>query len=328
MSARLSPYTNDQIAAAIRVHVADGDVPEGPAPAAGSIPFRLAEYRVLQKERDREELRIKTVATDEYGAVGERPLSDYVAGVSLVERLRETRAFTGFGRVAADKIRPLQERKSLLWADQTRVNEWLPAYVVYGEGVFLRFREDRIQEWLARRAGGEPLGDERVAGLVPRFRQSYEATGNDTVLTPKLVMLHTLAHLLINRLTFECGYGSASLRERLYASTDADEPMSGLLIYTASGDSEGTMGGLVRMAKPGRLEPLIYRAVENARWCSADPVCMEMAEHGQGPDSCNLAACHACSLVPETSCEQFNRFLDRGLVVGTSEHPELGFFTA
>src|SRR5206468_9641320 len=43
------------------------------------------------------------------------------------------------------------------------------------------------------------------------------------------------------------GRGSASLRERLYCDfTDAKPPMQGILIYTASGDSEGSMGGLVR----------------------------------------------------------------------------------
>ena len=33
-----------------------------------------------------------------------------------------------------------------------------------------------------------------------------------------------------------------------------------------------------------------------------------------------------CALVPETACEVFNRFLDRGLVVGTLTEPEIGFF--
>ena len=80
--------------------------------------------------------------------------------------------------------------------------------------------------------------------------------------------------------------------------------MAGLLIYTAAGDVEGTLGGLVRMGKPGVLELVIRRAVRKAHWCSSDPVCMEIgASGGQGPDSCNLAACHNCGLIPETSCE-------------------------
>jgi len=100
--------------------------------------------------------------------------------------------------------------------------------------------------------------------------------------------------------------------------------MAGILIYTAAGDAEGTMGGLVRMGRPGPLEPVIDRALSNARWCSADPVCAETA--GQGPDSSNLAACHNCALVPETACEEFNRFLDRALVVPTVRNPTFAFF--
>jgi hypothetical protein len=147
-------------------------------------------------------------------------------------------------------------------------------------------------------------------------------------LGPRFVMLHTLGHLLINELIFACGYSSASLRERLYVSTAQGREMAGLLIYTAAGDSEGTMGGLVRMARPDPLRSVFASAISNARWCSTDPVCMDAGEKGQGPDSCNLAACHGCGLLPETSCEEFNRFLDRGLVIGTFTEPGLGYFSS
>ena len=100
-----------------------------------------------------------------------------------------------------------------------------------------------------------------------------------------------------------------------------------MLIYTAAGDSEGTMGGLVRMGKPGNLEPTILSALERAQWCSSDPVCMELGEKGQGPGSMNLAACHSCGLLPETACETFNRFLDRALVTGSPTNPSLGFLS-
>jgi hypothetical protein len=103
--------------------------------------------------------------------------------------------------------------------------------------------------------------------------------------------------------------------------------MAGVLIYTAAGDAEGTMGGLVRMGKPGYLEPTLRAALRDATWCSADPVCMELGTRaGQGPDSCNVAACHNCALVPETACEEFNRFLDRGVVIGTLEETSIAFF--
>ena len=103
--------------------------------------------------------------------------------------------------------------------------------------------------------------------------------------------------------------------------------MAGILIYTAAGDAEGTMGGLVRMGKQGYFEPMVLKALEKASWCSADPVCMEMGGRGgQGPDNCNLAACHNCGLVPETACEEFNRFLDRALVIGSLDSSDIGYF--
>ena len=99
--------------------------------------------------------------------------------------------------------------------------------------------------------------------------------------------------------------------------------MTGLLIYTADGDSEGTMGGLVRMGEQGVIETVFHNAIENARWCSADPVCTEIGKRdGQGLEKINLAACHNCCLLAETSCEEFNRLLDRGVLIDK----EFGFF--
>ena len=98
-----------------------------------------------------------------------------------------------------------------------------------------------------------------------------------------------------------------------------------MLVYTASGDSEGSLGGLVRQGEPGRIEDLIREAIQNAVWCSSDPVCIQSL--GQGPESCNLAACHNCALLPETCCENGNRLLDRGVVVGSLEDRTMGFFS-
>ena len=140
------------------------------------------------------------------------------------------------------------------------------------------------------------------------------------------MMIHTLAHAMIKELTFSCGYGSAALRERLYCNIENPNlPMNGILIYTASGDSEGTLGGLVREADPGRFERLVEDALRRSQWCSNDPVCMESP--GDGAASSNLAACHGCVLLPETSCEEGNRLLDRGLLVGSrSRNRSIRFF--
>ncbi len=187
---------------------------------------------------------------------------------------------------------------------------------------------DAVEYFVAERLKREAYAVDVMRGTRYPERAVWLERGlREKNLNPRFVLLHTLAHLLMNRLTFECGSSSASLRERLYVSNHPSAPMAGLLIYTANGDSEGTVGGLVRMGKPGRLEPVIRRALEQADWCSADPVCREMgARSGQVLDSCNLAACHGCALVPETSCEEFNRFLDRTLVIGDINNPGFSFF--
>ncbi|OQQ25924.1 hypothetical protein A6410_18795 [Prescottella equi] len=251
-------------------------------------------------------------------------LKPYLGRVRSVDVLRETRALRGFTRVRDDVLK-LSTGKALLRREPlTPVQDWLPAYVVKGEGIYLELDPQRLAAWEARadvQARADTIAD--LYGKVASQRGLQ-----DRALGPRFVLLHTLGHLLINELVFACGYSSASLRERLYVSTSPGREMAGLLIYTAAGDSEGTMGGLVRMARADNLRAVLASAISDARWCSTDPVCMDAGEKGQGPDSCNLAACHGCALLPETSCEEFNRFLDRGLVVGTFAQPTLGYFSS
>jgi hypothetical protein len=140
------------------------------------------------------------------------------------------------------------------------------------------------------------------------------------------LLVHSLAHILINQLVFDCGYSTASLRERLYVSADSAAPMAAFMIYTAAGDAEGTLGGLVRLGHPERFGPVVGRALGRASWCSADPVCSEHLG-GQGSKLANLAACHACVLLPETSCETINQGLDRAMVIGTPDDRERGFMS-
>ena len=282
--------------------------------------FRRAEYPVLKAERNDKFLTIKQANLNEYKS----DLGKYFSRIMLVSKLRETRVLSGFTRVVAENNQNRDQRQALLCKKIPPHHErWLPAYTVFGEGLFFEFSEERLQIWESRKDVTV-----RVSPLIERNKEIQEKRHiHGREISPRFVLLHTVAHLLMNRLVFECGYSSAALRERIYTSIAAESPMAGILIYTADGDSEGTMGGLVRMGKPGKLEPVILRAIENAKWCSADPVCMELGESkGQGPDSSNLAACHNCALVPETACEEFNRFLDRGVVVGDFENRVTGYF--
>jgi hypothetical protein len=238
-------------------------------------------------------------------------LSRRVGRVVLADRLREVRALSGFSRVSPEA--------TFVPVDTTRTKRWLPAVEVYGEGVFLTLDQRELDAWEA-----DPAVVRRVDGIRADLEKSFQRdrlghlTGE--TLSPRFVLLHTLAHLLIRQLSFESGYTTASLRERVYARPEQGQ--HGILVYTAAGDAEGTLGGLVRQGEPSRLAETLLRTVEAAAWCSADPLC---AEHtGQGFGNLNRAACHACGLLPETSCEAGNTLLDRVLVVGGERTP--GFF--
>jgi hypothetical protein len=280
--------------------------------------FRREEFNVLRSARNEQELKIRSYDIAEYAD----DITRIFSRITLIDKLRETRALYGFTRIVPETNQELKALKSLLRRNSSNAS-WLPAYVVYGEGIFLELNEDRLGAWLM--ANGSALKER----LHPSIKRNAQERGKRELkgkpISERLFLVHTFAHLLIRRLTFECGYSAASLRERLYVADDPDAPMAALLIYTASGDAEGTMGGLVRMGKPGLLEPVIRKAIEGAQWCSSDPVCMELGDKA-GHMGNNLAACHSCVLLPETACEEFNQFLDRAVCVGNMAQRSLGYF--
>jgi hypothetical protein len=100
--------------------------------------------------------------------------------------------------------------------------------------------------------------------------------------------------------------------------------MAGLLLYTATSDSAGSLGGIVAQGEPDRLAHTLQAALARTAWCSNDPLCME--SEAAGVDNVNLAACHACVLLPETSCETNNSFLDRAMLIGTPTGTVPGYF--
>jgi hypothetical protein len=232
----------------------------------------------------------------------------------LVKRLREVRALKAFTRIA-DPESSSEGHEAALSLTPT---DWLPAMEVHGEGVFVRLDENRLDDWARQVA---------VAARVERMRTNHDralreratdpAEVPSSPATPRMVLLHTLAHVLINEWSLAAGYPAAALRERLYTGAG----MAGLLVYTATSDSAGSLGGVVAQGEPKRLAEALRSALRRATWCSADPLCVEARSTGA-----NLAACHACVMLPETSCEHNNVLLDRALLIGTPDDPHMGFF--
>ena len=245
-----------------------------------------------------------------------------LAGVLLLERLREVNALLGFTRVEAPEESgnpDEQPARADLCKDPPT---WVPASQVHGEGIFIRFDEDTLKKWEARASVKER--DKDLFAGHRGWRNSRKLDPDEGYPGIRYAMLHTLSHLLIRELALECGYNAASIRERIYADAEGQEPQAGILIYTAAADSDGTLGGLVDLGKPENLGRLLKQALSRAGICASDPLC---SEHEPEKDrSLHAAACHACSFVSETSCEFGNRYIDRTLLVPTLDVVDAAFF--
>ncbi|PJI06833.1 MULTISPECIES: DUF1998 domain-containing protein [Clostridium] len=269
---------------------------------------------------------------DEYTSrdfkIEKKDLKDYgieeLSKVILVKRLREVRALVGFSRINMYdnfimgtksnndevKIIDIKDKESKAY----------PAYEVRGEGIFIELNLKLIDSWVKE--------NNEISKRAQKLNDRYSKVnkGSYREITPKFILLHTLAHLLIKELSFECGYSSTSLRERIYCDVPSDNyNMSGILIYTADSDSEGSLGGLVKQGEPNILPRILKKAIKKAVWCSYDPICINST--GQGFKNLNLSACYSCALLPETSCEEFNTLLDRVAIVGTLDNRNMGFFS-
>ncbi len=252
-------------------------------------------------------------------------LPEGVARVVVAHKLREVMAQIGFTRiepVSAD----LQGEYDLgvKTAALGLTTNWLPASEARGEGVFVQLDEKRVRAW----EESEPVvsrGKELLAG--------YETWAKDVDAAPpfpgvRFYLLHSLSHLLISAISLECGYAASALRERIYCGPSAKDPtpMAAILLSTGTSGTEGTLGGLVEQGR--RIRSHLQRAWDLGRLCSNDPVCSSHSPHDDHAERfLEGAACHGCLFVAECSCERFNRYLDRALVVPSIGHPrELAYF--
>ena len=314
----LRKFTDQQVLEAISLHL------RGPNDGSEDLPKTEEEQRAIERTaivegRSDEDawgasiFQADPVPREELLAA-DKDAARFIDRVVLINRLREVRVLRGFQRLARGITK---DSYSSECAPVSRARKkWLPAVEVHGEGIYVELDPAAVIHWAA---------SELVKARYALFRRHLPGPLKDV--SPEFVLIHTLAHLLIVQLSLDCGYSSASLRERLYVREGSEgTPWYGLMIFTATASSDGTLGGLVRQGRPDLLLKTLRTALENAEWCSSDPLCIE--SEGQGMDAMNLAACHSCCVISETSCEHRNLLLDRALVVGTPDDPGVGFFRA
>jgi hypothetical protein len=278
--------------------------------------YRLYEYNCFSENEKVNEsgLRFDTVELSDI-------LSQYFTSIKQVTELKVTQVQLSFNR-NKPRIAYQDNNGNLKYSSNAKrifegkdENQFvLPAVQNYGEGIFFQFNEKSIIAISS---------DERIQNLLSKNLQPQDqGFGTWEILRKsgqKYFIVHTFSHLIMRELEFACGYPTASLKERLYISSEGKEFMAGILIYTTDG-SEGSMGGLVSQASEHNVENLIRNALLRGVDCSSDPLCWE--SDGQGLFDFNLAACFSCSLVSETACEAMNLGLDRRVLVDE----EVGYF--
>lgn len=246
-------------------------------------------------------------------------LTDFFIKIQQVEELKVTNVQLDFTRVKPKErivvngeVQESSSGQNIFSIDAKELYT-LPANETLGEGLFFEFSNEKIDSWVS----------ENISELENRFGKYLNTIpdSNSQGLSSKMkiynnkykhFLIHSFSHMMMRELEFSCGYPTASLKERLYISTNPEKQMSGLLIYTAEG-SEGSMGGLVSQGEPEKILEIIKKGLERSINCSSDPLCWE--SEGQGIFDLNLSACFSCSLVAETACEEMNLGLDRRVLV-------------
>ena len=244
-------------------------------------------------------------------------IQKYISKVKKIDRLTMITVLKSFTRNQPPN--PFDENSSINKQIRCKLNrnpkiDWIPGVETRGEGIFFTLDEDKLQEWEELE-----ITNSRCITLLDSFEDYNSSRGWEGNLSPRYILLHTLAHILIRELSATSGYGESAIRERIYCTKSTN----GILLYTATNSSEGSLGGVVRNAEPDDFYRLLKGAIKKSTACSRDPLCIESkVDEGPAHTKTNGSACYACSLLPETSCENFNQLLDRKIISDKS----IGFF--
>ena len=200
--------------------------------STASVKYRAEEYEAITGET--------VIEAEDYGEFYREGVDisaynlPFLKSISLIHKVREVQALVGFTRLKPVDSTDAPGSQAAIVPVKEPDTKWYPAYDVRGEGIFIEFDSSSINNW---RSENQFLA-ERVALLNDNYKKSFIGENHPREITGKFLLLHTISHLLIKQLSFECGYGIASLKERIYCSEAADgKEMAGILIYTACGDS-------------------------------------------------------------------------------------------
>jgi len=314
ISRNLKRYKNIEIDTEIIQKLIDNNFSERELEIAKTEnQYRFDEYKfITEKEGERIEDKLTFSKVDNFLFQ-----SDLIKSIYKMDKIKITSVQASFTRqepissnaILEDEDPEKITKESIIkkfTSSYGKSTKYLPAITSFGEGVFFEFDNSILDEWVR----SNPKIQERISILIGNKQQFESVFNEDFDLNPKYVLIHTFSHLIIKELEYLCGYPSTSIQERLYI--DENPEMNGVLIYTIAG-SEGGYGGLTSLCDDDRIKKLIESAMIRAIDCATDPICYHT--HGQGVANLNLSACFSCTLLPETSCEKFNCYLDRRILI-------------
>jgi len=256
---------------------------------------------LLEGQRNESELDFSMGPPSKY----EFPEKGFKFDVYPVDKIKTVTVQRGYVRMPYVKDAEEDYNEDAVWIgdrdpDPDIKKEWYPGFEGIGEGIFLTFQGGKIPEELRK---GLEIHVDKCIG--PKMKQT-NPWGNMPN-SPLFLWFHTLSHALIREISLFAGYSLPSLRERVYTTGDAQN--GGILIYTPSTSVDGGMGGLESLAE--KFDDIIKGAIDKIRVCSNDPLCYSAKKE---KTTYNGAACYACLMLPETSCEHRNRYLDRHII--------------
>jgi hypothetical protein len=327
----------EQIASVTKISLKDVQQVLGEGVYLNENEFRKNEYHYLLNEYQYLLNTGNFIPEEKDLILEDIPLNDELKNFGFdkmikIKRLKLTSVQTGYTRLSPmdrdtfsnsrdkfirfdNKDVPLKAKFTIAKPNET---EYLMGVENFGEGIFIKWNDERVKSFIDTFMKNEKSKTE-IISLYQRVQQNEMISKDkfsNTIHLAKTLLIHSFSHLIIKEMEFLCGYSSSSVSERIYCDSDT---MNGLLIYTIAG-SEGSFGGLIKQADSENFSKILSSALLRAKDCSSDPICYE--SDGQGVGGLNYAACYSCLLISETSCEEFNSFLDRKILVDEN----FGFF--
>lgn len=315
--------TIEEISSVLDIPIKDLNELLNPSDFISEIEYRLKEYLYLTTNK----------SPDDKNLVFEQETSEQLNDFGInkllkIKRLKLTSVQTGYTRqepidkdffaeYSMDDFVPSSQNvvKAKYISSKGSKTGLLPGVESFGEGIFIKFDPKKLSSWFNEQSKNDSF-NKRIETIKNNALNSEYMLSDEKVkmmknpeYLAKFIFIHTFSHILIKELEFLVGYPATSLSERLYVNKNE---MQGVLIYTIAG-AEGSYGGLVSQANTERFTKILKSALIRAQDCASDPICYN--SDGQGVGGLNLAACYSCTLLPEISCEEFNSYLDRALLI-------------